>query len=165
MSAMNGSTDRRRRARSHGSRGQSLVELALVLPLALGLMGSGTDFARVYQAWITLQGSTRIAAEAAATQSTTATAAQSIATQRACSEMAGIAGFAGTLLACTNPTVAVTSFDRSHTAPGASMKYPLTTVTVQSRFEFDTLFAYPLLTDEGSWTLQVESTYSVLQGR
>jgi len=34
------------------SRGQSLTEFALLLPLMIGFLGMTLDFARVYQAWM-----------------------------------------------------------------------------------------------------------------
>jgi hypothetical protein len=30
---------------------------------------------------------------------------------------------------------------------------------------FQTIFAYPVLTQNGSWTLRASSTYNVVQGR
>ena len=152
-------------ARHGRSRGQSIVEFALVLPLLVGIFGSVGDFARVYQGWITLQGATRSAAEIAATQATSSTQAATLASTAVCAELSGVSGFAGTATSCTNPTVTVISFSRSSSAPGASTKYPLATVTVQSRFEFHTLFAYPGLTDNGNWVLQSEASYSIFQNR
>ena len=57
------SIDRRRRDRS---RGQSLVEFALVLPIMLLLLLAALDFGRVYLGWVNLQSMTRIAANIAA---------------------------------------------------------------------------------------------------
>lgn len=48
------------------SRGQSLVEFALVLPLLLALTLIALDFGRVYLGWVNLQSMTRIAANLAA---------------------------------------------------------------------------------------------------
>lgn len=54
------------RFRDRASRGQSLVEFALVLPILLLLMLIALDFGRVYLGWINLQNMTRIAANYAA---------------------------------------------------------------------------------------------------
>ncbi len=53
-------------ARRRGSDGQSLVELALILPVLLLLGLIAVDFGRVYLGWINLQNMTRIAANFAA---------------------------------------------------------------------------------------------------
>ena len=58
----------RRRARH--SRGQSVAEFALLLPVMLAFLGLTIDFARVFQAWVTLESATRDAAEYAATSGT-----------------------------------------------------------------------------------------------
>ena len=54
------------RKRSRRSRGQSLVEFALTLPLMLLLLMVALDFGRIYLGWINLQNMTRIAANYAA---------------------------------------------------------------------------------------------------
>jgi len=56
----------RRRRRSEGTRGQSLVEFALVLPVILFLVMIGLDFGRVYLGYVNLQNMARIAANFAA---------------------------------------------------------------------------------------------------
>lgn len=48
------------------SRGQSMAEFALILPVLLMLLLIGIDFARVYLGWVNLQNMTRIAASFAA---------------------------------------------------------------------------------------------------
>lgn len=58
---------RARRRRSDRSRGQSLVELALVLPVILLLLLVAIDFGRVYLGWINLNQMARIAANFAST--------------------------------------------------------------------------------------------------
>src|ERR1041385_6216413 len=55
-----------RSKRSRRSRGQSLVEFALTLPLMLLLLMIALDFGRIYLGWINLQNMTRIAANYAA---------------------------------------------------------------------------------------------------
>src|SRR5437667_11973326 len=58
------------RKRSRRSRGQSLVEFALTLPLMLLLLLIAFDFGRIYLGWINLQNMTRIAANYAANNPT-----------------------------------------------------------------------------------------------
>lgn len=48
------------------SRGQSLVEFALILPLLLFVMAFGLDFGRVFLGWVSLNNSARVAANYAA---------------------------------------------------------------------------------------------------
>ncbi|MCZ7539579.1 MAG: pilus assembly protein [Anaerolineae bacterium] len=50
-----------------GRRGQTLVEFALTLPILLMLMFGVIEFARIFQAWITLQNAARAAARYAVT--------------------------------------------------------------------------------------------------
>lgn len=59
-----------RSKRSRRSRGQSLVEFALTLPLMLLLLMIALDFGRIYLGWINLQNMTRIAANYAANNPT-----------------------------------------------------------------------------------------------
>jgi PKD repeat protein len=65
---------RRRRQRPR-SRGQSLVEFALVVPLLLFLTVIALDFGRIYLGWVNLQSMTRIAANLAANNPTAWTGA------------------------------------------------------------------------------------------
>jgi Flp pilus assembly protein TadG len=149
------------------SRGQALVEFGLILPVMLTLFGGAIDVARVYQAWITLQGATRDAAEYAATKAASSSQAQTQAQTSLCAETTRLAGFtapAGNPSACTNPAITV-SYASSTTAAGASSRYPVATVTVQATLPFQTMFAYPLFTQNGAWTLTSTQTYSIIQGR
>lgn len=57
--------------RRHGDTGQSLVELALVLPVLLLLVLIAIDFGRVYLGYVNLQSTARIAANFAANNPTT----------------------------------------------------------------------------------------------
>jgi PKD repeat protein len=57
---------RLRERHRHHSRGQSLVEFGLVVPILLVLTMTALDFGRVYLGWINLQNMTRIAANFAA---------------------------------------------------------------------------------------------------
>jgi Flp pilus assembly protein TadG len=149
-------------------RGQSLVEFALILPVLLTLFGAAVDASRVYGAWIALESATRNAAEYAAQFNTTSAAASADAQRIVCAETSGVPGFTsppGNPAGCTSPTVTVTAFTRSSTAAGASTKYPIASVTVQTTLPFRTFFAYPFLTQDGAWTLTATSAFSIVQGR
>jgi hypothetical protein len=58
---------RRSRSGRRPSRGQSLVEFALILPLILLIVMFGIDFGRAYMGWVSLQNAARIAANYAGT--------------------------------------------------------------------------------------------------
>jgi len=60
------STSRRRRRSTRSSRGQSLVEFALVLPVLLILVLMAIDFGRLFSSWVTLNNAARVAANYAA---------------------------------------------------------------------------------------------------
>jgi Flp pilus assembly protein TadG len=160
----------RRRTRS---RGQSVAEFALLLPVMLAFLGLTIDFARVFQAWITLESATRDAAEYAATNSTTSSDALTKAKKTICLQAQNIPGFQKSGLAspndveqCTSPTVTVVSFSLStDPAIGASSKYPVGTATVRATVPFTMLFAYPFLTQNGVWTITSQESFSVAQGR
>jgi Flp pilus assembly protein TadG len=160
----------RRRARR--SRGQSVAEFALLLPVMLAFLGLTVDFARVFQAWITMQSATRDAAEAAATNAPSLASAQTSAQKTVCLQSQNIPGFQrGTgaspadVEQCTSPTVTVVSYNLSETAAGASHTYPVGTVTVRSSLLFRPLFAYPFITQNGNWTIITDATFSVAQHR
>jgi Flp pilus assembly protein TadG len=161
----------RRRARR--SRGQSVAEFALLLPVMLAFLGLTIDFARVFQAWITMESATRDAAEAAATNGSSSANALTWAQKTVCLQSQNIPGFQrGTgaspadVEQCASPTVTVVSYDLSvNPAAGASDNYPIGTVTVRSSLPFRPLFAYPFLTQNGNWTVITEATFSVAQNR
>ena len=161
----------RRRARR--SRGQSIAEFALLLPVMLAFLGLTIDFARVFQAWITVTSATRDAAEYAATNGTSSSDALTKAKKTICLQSQNIPGFQKSGLTspndveqCTSPTVTVVSWSTS-TSPtdGASSSYPIATVTIRASVPFRPLFAYPFLTQNGTWTVITEATFSVVQGR
>ena len=162
----------RRRTRS---RGQSVAEFALLLPVMLAFLGLTIDFARVFQAWITLDSATRDAAEYAASSATDSSDALTKAKRTVCLQVQNVPGFTKSGLAspndvqqCTSPTVTVVSFSRvtdGTVADGASPTYPIGTVTIRSTLPFSMLFAYPFLTRNGTWTITSDATFSVSQGR
>jgi Flp pilus assembly protein TadG len=155
----------------HGSRsrrGQSLVEFALILPFLLAFAGAGTDLARAYQAWLTLESAARNAAEYAATSSVDASGAQTDAQRIVCLESQRLPGFiAGTGVnptqTCSAPSVTAT-FTTSSTDLGASPKNPIGTAVVHVSLPFKTLIPYPFLPN-GVMTLSADRTYSVVRGR
>ena len=161
----------RRRARR--SRGQSIAEFALLLPVMLAFLGLTIDFARVFQAWITVTSATRDAAEYAATSGTSSSDALTKAKKTICLQSQNIPGFERSGLAspndveqCTRPTVTVVSWSTSTSpADGASPTYPIATVTIRASVPFSPLFAYPFLTQNGTWTITSDATFSIVQGR
>lgn len=151
---------------SRSRRGQSLVELALILPFLVAFVGGATDFARAFQASVTLESAVRAAAEHLATNSTDTADAAADAQRIVCLESQNIPGFddgGGAPETCTAPSVTVASFSVSTVSPG-TVKNPVGTARVQASVGFDTLFPYPFLPD-GGWTLSVDETYSVLRNR
>ena len=148
-------------------RGQALAEFALILPILLGLVGAGIDFARAFEGSMTLQTAARNAAEAAAFESTDLAQAEAKAREVLCAETQRLPGFqpgaGGDVATCTNPLVSVT-YTRSETAPGANEKYPLVTVTVTTSLDFQLTVPWPLLPD-GVWNLGTTESFSILQGR
>jgi Flp pilus assembly protein TadG len=157
----------------HRSRGQSVAEFALLLPVMLAFLGMTIDFARVFQAWITLESATRDAAEYAATNGTSSSDALTKAQMTVCVQSQNIPGFQRSGLAspndvnqCTNPAVSVVSWSTSTSGTvGASSSNPIATVTIRSTVPFSPLFAYPFLTQNGTWTVTSQATFSVAQNR
>lgn len=156
------------------SRGQSIAEFALILPLMLAFVGLTIDFARVFQVWITLESAVRDAAESVATDTTVTNSsnALTLAKRTICVQAQTVTGFTKSgqaspndVYACTAPSVTVTSFSVSTTATGASTTYPLGSATIRAQMAFSPLLAYPFITQGGSWTISVDSTFSILRGR
>jgi Flp pilus assembly protein TadG len=149
-----------------------VTEFALFLPLMLGFLGLTIDFARVFQVWMTLESATRDAAEAAATNATTSAAALSLARRTVCLQARTLPGFTPSaspspddINQCVAPNVTVPSFTLNTTAPGATSAYPIGSATVQTSVPFRTLFAYPFITQNGTWTVVTRGSFSVVQGR
>lgn len=152
---------------SRARRGQALAEFALILPLLMGLVGAGVDFARAYEGAMTLQTATRNAAEAAAYHSNTQADALSKAREVVCVEAQRLPGFqpgaGGDVATCTNPTVSVTYLSDPD-APGANDSYPLVTVTVTTSLDFALMVPWPFL-PHNTWTLGTTEKFQILQGR
>jgi Flp pilus assembly protein TadG len=157
----------RTRSRRSGlsRRGQSLVELALILPFLLAFAGGATDMARAYQAWLTIDSAVRNAAEYVATNSANATAAAADAKRIVCLESMDAPGFTPGTVApvnekCVAPAVTLPAYSVVTIAAGDQMG----TAHVHATLLFDTLFPYPFI-PSGGWTLSADATYSVLRGR
>jgi hypothetical protein len=97
----------------HASRGQSLVEFAIVLPVALLLLVAVADMARLYTTMLTVESAAREAADFGAygspnwdevNQSNTLAAMEA----RACVASRHLDGYVGSGATCSNPTVAIT---------------------------------------------------------
>jgi Flp pilus assembly protein TadG len=150
-----------------------VAEFALLLPVMLAFLGLTIDFARVFQAWITLDSATRDAAEYAATNGTSSSDALTKAQTTVCLQSQNIPGFQKSGLAspndvnqCTRPTVTVVSWATSILGTdGASSNNPIATVTIRSSVPFNMLFAYPFITTNGTWTITSQATFSVAQNR
>ena len=151
------------------TRGQSVAEFAILLPVILTLVLGGVDFSRAYERQMRLEQAIRQASEVAATNAKTLTEAQAMAREVVCLQLGRPAsctlGSDPTPGVCTDLCIDVT-FSRSPTALGASTEHPLATAQVTAAATFRTLFPYPLLTSEtGDVTLSARSRYAVLQER
>lgn len=153
--------------RRRAPRGQAIAEFALILPLLLGMVGAGVDFARAFAGSMTLETAARNGAEAAAFEATTLAEAEAKAREVVCTETQRLPGFqpgaGGDIATCTNPTVTV-AYTRDEDAPGANSRYPLVTVTVTTALDFSLIVPWPFLPD-GAWTLGTTQTFEILQGR
>lgn len=152
-------------------RGQSLVEMALILPFLIAFAGGATDMARAYQAWLTIESAARNAAERVATNPLDTTAALALvdAKEVACQESQDAPGFTpGTgpnaVKNCTSPVTTVPSFAVSTTQTGATAATPIATVHVRVTLPFNTLFPYPFV-PQGGWTLTADAHYAVTRNR
>jgi Flp pilus assembly protein TadG len=180
-----------RSTRGGHARGQSVVEFALILPVALLMIGVTIDVARVYFAWIDLESGARQAAQWLAgdpAHTTTGGYYDSTDTTNYCNNAFPCASQPTTdaklavdkatsssftkvysLPNCgtaTVPTVygSITSLNTS-VAAGGSQGYPVATARVRACLPFRTLFAYPFFTSNGVWHLSVDRTFSVIVGR
>ncbi|MDP8905449.1 MAG: pilus assembly protein [Chloroflexota bacterium] len=155
----------------------------MLLPVMLTLVGVLIDVARLYHAWLNLEAATRDAAQYLATSnpdpcdnnySGTPPADMgcflpATADQKAKYLLELATGTTFTIsasqTACTSAMVTTTYSENSSSSVGGSPAYPVGISTVTACLPFKTLFAYPLLTNGGSWTLRSEETYRSLVGR
>jgi Flp pilus assembly protein TadG len=147
------SAGRRRR-----TAGQSLVELALLLPVLLTVFGAVIDLSRIYATQISLNSATRAAAEYATSKDTTLAAATADAQAIICQAMTGSS-------TCSDPVVTITNFTASAPPGGLASDGSRTviTLTITTSTSFHPLFAYPFLPG-GGWPVGASATFSIIQG-
>ena len=167
---------RRGRGRSH-ARGQSLVEFAVVLPILFTLLGVVIDAARVYQAWLNLESATRDAAQYLATSDTDPTSPEYTTAgvnadnkaifvlNEATGSFFTRSNIQGSLPNCSLPRVTTTFTADTTFANGGTAANPVGTARVMTCMPFQTLFSYPLLTNNGVWTISSDRSYKILVGR
>ena len=159
------------------SRGQSLVEFSIVLPVLLAIMGAVIDFSRVYQSWVNLESATRDAAQYLATSDSNPSSAN-YTVQGADSD--GKAAYLlrtatgvtftrsptqGALTDCSSPQVTTTFTANTSSGTGGTSGNPAGIARVIACLPFRTLFAYPFLTNNGAWIVRSDRSYSILVGR
>jgi len=164
----------RRRRRS---RGQSLVEFSIVLPVFLAIVGVVIDASRLYQSWINLESATRDAAQYLARSATDPFSVdytyQGVDSDTKAIYVVGQATGAAfarsqnatTMAACANAQLTTTYAQNTATAVGGTVTNPLGSATVTACLPFRTLFAYPFLTNNGVFTLRSQRTMTFLVGR
>lgn len=135
--------------------GQSIVELAILLPIVLTVVVGALDLSRAYERQIKLEGAVRNAAERIARDIHVgdATTALTNAKPWICLAMDLPAG-------CTTVTVTVPAFQ----TPASATSTTPTTVTITATLPFSTLVPYPFLsTEDGAFTLRASSAYSFIR--
>lgn len=178
-----------------GTRGQALAELALVLPIMLGMAGVTGDVARVYTVWSGLETGVRQASQWIASDPalwstggyydaydtvnrcgttadvfpcSTAPTADAVATmQRETGVTFTAATSAPDCSTATTPTVyaVIPTAPSTSAAAGGNAQYPVATAAVTACMPFRTLVPWPFITDLGTWHLRSSRTYTVIVGR
>jgi Flp pilus assembly protein TadG len=159
-----------------------MVEMALILPLLLALAGAATDLASAYQIWLTVQSSSRNAAEYVATNScaptlTTCPPAQTDGKRIVCLESQNVPNFTpgpgNNPTTCTNPVATITwstcngssgVVGNANYCPGGSVANPVRTARVVVTLQYKTLIPWPML-PHGTVTLKADQHYSIVAGR
>lgn len=159
------------------SRGQSLVEFSVVLPVLLALAGVVIDVSRLYGGWTGLESATRDAAQYLARSDpdplspdytwhgVDADLKAVYLLDQATGEAFSRSTTQGALPDCSEPSVTTTYVQSTSIAGGGSVANPLSTATVMTCMPFRTLFAYPFLTTDGAWILRSEREITMIVGR
>jgi Flp pilus assembly protein TadG len=169
-----------------GSRGQSLAEFALVLPVMLALLGMGVDFARLFFAWIDLEAATRDAAQYVASDPAygkTGGYFDSSDTTNYCSTYpcsSAPSSDAKTVLDaatgktftksssqtdCSTPKVwALLASPDTTSASGGNTKNPVSSAHITACFPFRMFVSYPWLKNS-SWIVRTDRTVTTIVGR
>lgn len=122
----------------HSDRGQSLVELALTLPILVFVLIGGADLARAYALQLAVQNGARAGAEAAAINQAPTSA---LAIARARDEMSRTPGIDSTV-----PTVTATFLKTDGTAcSGTPAATAPCFATVRVQYTFRTVIPWPLM--------------------
>jgi Flp pilus assembly protein TadG len=140
-----------RRSR-HRSRGQSLVEFALILPIFLLILLGIADVARVYTTMLTVESAAREAADYGALypwhwdptfQSVTVTEME----RRACVAASALTDYAGDATTCTNPTFSHVLHTQGHADCSAVARTDPNPcqIEVTLAYDFSLLVPTPLL--------------------
>lgn len=138
-----------------GARGQSLVELAILLPITLTLVVGGLDLARAYERQLKLQSAVRNATEQV-TRDVNIPTSQDAATQA----RKWICLALDLPATCTQVTVSVTAFS----TPASATSTTPSSVALTATHAFSTLVPYPLLTSAGGTiTLRASSSYTFIR--
>ena len=169
--------------RGEHSRGQSVVELALVLPILLVLLLAIADFARVYTTMLTVEAAAREAAEFGTLypwswegdpgdpDTNRAKTVEGMIT-RACLATSNLPDFDGTDITCSNPSF---SYDLDEASAGVSesqcSQVPRTAtpcnVVVTLTYDFHLIVPVNIPLGEGSFgfpstlTIQRASTFAI----
>lgn len=174
--------------RPERARGQSLVEFAISVPILLLIVLIIGDFARLYSAWLTLQSTTRDAAEAAAASApysvisgTPEDAARAVFLATFCAGAATIPGYSAgaSSTTCTGPGLgtvsgqfpnrtcnqAPTAFAFSDNAglPGGSPSHKVAVVTADTCFTYQPLF--PFFAPADRFVLSAHHVVNLIEGR
>ncbi len=135
--------------------GQSLVELAIILPVVLTLVVGGLDLARAYERQLKLQSAVRNATEQV-TRDIHIPTGQDAATQA----RRWICLALDLPVTCTQVVVTATTFS----TPASATSTTPTTVALTATYGFSMLVPYPLLTTAGGTiTLRASSNYTFIR--
>ena len=151
----------KRQRSAHGARGQSLTELALLLPVLLLLTLISIDFGRVYLGWINLQNMARVAANYAANNPTAWSGAGDAAIK---------ASYQSQILAdaqannCTLPTSGGTQIAPDPTFPGGTNLGGTANVGLSCTFRLITPIISKVVGNNGALTVSAAAVFPIKNG-